>query len=313
MSAPDLRVPAPLLAQLLRQRPGYVLAKLLLLVVLWLGLALAARCCPSLLGRVALWLAAGFFVNGLVQLAHDSWHGNLLPWRPANDLLGHLLSMLCGVSFPAARHDHLLHHRHSRTARDPDAYNVGRRSLGLVVLFYAVVLFGLPLSIVFFNVIYPVLHFDRRDFAAHLRTLLAYGAVYALLFTWVTRAGQWGTVLELWFLPVLFASPFNGLKSIADHHHNQWNGPRHLIATTTRSNALIAFFWNGLSYHLDHHLYPRVPGYHLPALHRALRPALTAAGAPVFDSYLAVWAAALRRGPVVVGEDVATLRRSPAR
>lgn len=39
------------------------------------------------------------------------------------------------------------------------------------------------------------------------------------------------------------------------------------------------------NYHLEHHLYPRVPWYNLPELHRTLRADLVAQGAPFIPSY----------------------------
>jgi len=70
-----------------------------------------------------------------------------------------------------------------------------------------------------------------------------------------------------------------------------------------RSGALLTYFCSGLNHHLDHHLFPRVPGPQLPRLHALLRPHLEAQGAPVFDSYLKVWLAALRAGPTYTAQD----------
>jgi fatty acid desaturase len=292
------------LRALLRQRPSYVLGKIALLFSLWIGLATLAFFCPSLWQKLALWCVLGFVINGIIQLAHDAWHGNLFPQRWQNTLFGNLLSLLVGIAYEPMRHDHLLHHQFNRTARDPDAYNAGRRSLGLVVLFYAVVLFGLPLSVIYFNVLYPVQHFAPAKLRKHWLLLAGYGVFYVLLFGTLSRLGWMSAAVELWLLPLLFASPWNGLKSISDHHANEWEGSRFRTATTVRSNAVVNFFWNGLNYHLDHHLFPRVPGYHLAKLHQHVRPRLLAEGSPVFDSYLAVMWAALRAGPQIVAQDV---------
>lgn len=250
--------------------------------------------------------AAG--VMGLIQLDHEAWHGNLFRSRRGDRLFGEALSLLVGIAFAPMRHDHLAHHRYNRTARDPDAYNVGRRSVGLTALFYAVVAFGLPLSLIYFNVLYPLQHFDARAKRRHALVLAAYALFYTVLFSALARHGALGPAFEAWLLPVLLASPLNGLKSIADHYDNVWQGDRFHTATTARSNRVITFWLNGLNYHLDHHLYPRVPGYNLPALHRHLRPQLLAAGAPVYDSYREVALGALRAGPTVVDEDVSILR-----
>ena len=302
------------LRALLRPRRGRALALIALHLGCWLGAAAAIASTDIFLLKIPLWLLAASGVMGLIQLGHETWHHNLFRSRWADRLFGEALSVLVGIAYLPLRHDHLAHHRWSRTPRDPDAYNAGRRSPGLLLLFYAVVALGLPLSLIYFNVLYPLQHFDRAALRRHALVLLAYAAGYAALFAALARNDLLGLALEVWLVPILVASPLNGLKSIADHHANVWRGDRFHTATTARSNRLVTFLWCGLNYHLDHHLFPHVPGYNLPALHHHLRPALLERGAPVFDSYLAVMLAALRAGPAIVPDAVPLVhlrRRSP--
>jgi len=284
------------------------MARLAVLAAGWLGLGALSLQVEAPLGKVAVWLIAGFFVNGVIQLDHEAWHGNLFKRRRHNAAFGHLVSLLAGIAYEPLRHDHLAHHRYNRTERDPDAYNAGRRSLSTTLLYYGVVLFGLPLSVLYFNFIYPWQHFDRRALRRHAFTLLGFCLFYPALFWLLWRLGALRTAAHLWLFPVLLASPWNGLKSIADHHANDWRGNRFRTATTARSNWVVTVLWSGLNYHLDHHLFPRVPGYNLPALHRRIRPVLLARGAPVFDSYLGVMIGALRAGPLIIDRDVELTR-----
>ncbi len=302
------------LVELLRIRPARAVGMAALHLGVWLLAAVGLAHAGSVWVKLPLWLLAGQAVMGLIQLDHDAWHDTLFarPWQ--NRLFGNLLSLLVGIAYEPMRHDHLAHHRWNRTEKDPDAYNAGRRTVGLWVLFYATVLLGIPLSILYFNVLYPLQHFDAARLRRHGLVLLGYGAFYTLLFWLLARHGLVGGAVECWLLPVLVASPFNGLKSIADHHANVWRGDRFHTATTVRSTRLVTFLWNGLNHHLDHHLYPRVPGYNLARLHTHLRPELLTRGAPVFDSYLHVMWRALLAGPTVVDEDVRLVtleRKSP--
>lgn len=288
---------------LVRPRLGPTLVRIVLLFGLWLGLAAGAHAVEAWPLKAALWLGAGFFVNGVVQLGHETWHHNLFASRRANVAFGHLLGWLVGISYEAMRHDHLLHHRYNRTARDPDAYNAGAPTPGLWVRFYAVALLGLPLAIPFFNLLYPWLHMRPEERARHARHLAVYALLHGAVWTGIAFAGGWELARDLWLVPILFASPFNGLKSIADHHANVWEGDRFHTATTVRSNPVVTYFWSGLNYHLDHHLFPRVPGPHLPTLHTHLRARLLAERAPVFESYPRVFWDALRAGPTFTAED----------
>jgi fatty acid desaturase len=299
----DLGISPRELAALLVLRPGHVAQKVAVLVGSWVALGWAVLAAPAW-ARVPLWLAMGLVINGLVQLAHETWHGNLLPRRWQNTLAGTLLGLVVGIAHGPLRHDHLAHHRYNRTERDPDAYNVGRRSFWPSVLHYLIVVLGLPLSVIYFNVLYPLQCYERRALIRHALVLLGYVTIHALVWWLLARHGLVHAALLVWIVPVLFTSPFNGLKSLADHYANDWRGTRYRTATTVRTHRVITYLWNGLNYHLDHHLFPRVPGYNLPALHAHIRPALVARGAPLFDGYAKVMGKALWAGPLVVDEDV---------
>jgi fatty acid desaturase len=291
------------LRALLRPSPLRALSMTALFLALWLCLGFLAHRIEPLWAKLPVLLFAGFWVNGLVQLGHDAWHHNLFarPWQ--NTLYGHAFSLLFGVSFSAARDAHLRHHRYNRTERDPDAYNVGAKGLRVKIQYYVVIFLGLPLSPLHFGLLYPLAFYERKALPRHFAEVAAYAAAYAALFgLLLAPRGLALLVLEVWLLPLLFASPWNGLKSVADHFCNVWKGDRYHTATTVRTTRLWAWAWNGLNYHLDHHLYPRVPGHNLPAVHAMIRPSLEARGAPMFDGYLRVFWAAFRAGPVYVDD-----------
>lgn len=292
------------LEELLRPRMAHVFGRIVLFFSLWAGLGALVLSTDSLALRLPLWAAMGFVVTGLIQLAHESWHKNLFKRRWADEAFGTFVGLAVGLSHRAMKHDHLMHHRHSRTERDPDAYNAGADSLGQRALFYSFVLFGLPLSVLYFNVLYPLQHFERGALPGHFARVAAGAALHAAAWYGLWRAGLAADAFAVWIVPVVAASPFNGLKSIADHHGNDWKGDRFHVATTVRSNAFMTFWWCGLNHHLDHHLFPRVPGYNLPRLHAHLRGELERRGAPVYDSYARTMWDALVAGPLVVDDEM---------
>lgn len=298
------------LITLLRVSHAQVAARLAVILSVWAALGWAVLHTEHLALKVVLWVLMGFNVTGLIQMAHETWHGNLFRQRWANQAFGVGLGLLVGISHEAMRHDHLMHHRHNRTPQDPDAYNAGEDTLGQRALFYSVVCFGLVLSVIYFNILYPLQHFARESLPGHFARLGLAAAGYAALWWGLWRWGLAGDVAQVWLVPILTAGPFNGLKSISDHHANVWQGDRYQTATTVRSTRAITWFWSGLNYHLDHHLFPRIPGYNLPKLHARIHDELVARGAPVFDSYLMVMWQALKAGPMVVeeGADIISVR-----
>jgi beta-carotene hydroxylase len=70
------------------------------------------------------------------------------------------------------------------------------------------------------------------------------------------------------FLPYLTAIPATGLRIYMEH-----NGTGAGVFRDTRS--YVSPFWTvvmfGNNFHLEHHLYPTVPSYHLPRVHRLLK------------------------------------------
>ena len=50
------------------------------------------------------------------------------------------------VTFVSFKDDHLAHHRYNRSAKDPDAFTMGRRGFLDFVLFYTYILIGAVLT-----------------------------------------------------------------------------------------------------------------------------------------------------------------------
>ena len=77
---------------------------------------------------------------------------------------------------------------------------------------------------------------------------------------------------------------FGNVRSWAEHALTRPGDPLTCTRTVT-SNRVVSFLMCNLNYHLEHHLFPGVPWYNLPALHALLadeyrRPALCAPVVP---------------------------------
>lgn len=209
----------------------------------WSGSAVYAA---PLLVALLTWLYVGLFI-----VAHDCMHGSLVPFRPAwNKWIGRLCLMLyAGFSFDALNPKHHLHHRHSGTAEDPDfddhpPYGFWR--------WYTK----------FFSE-----YFTGREFIAIALMNLFYLALGAPLLN----------VMTFWALPAVLSSlqlftfgtylPHRPeAVAFADRHRARSNGYPWLV-------SLLTCFHFG--YHHEHHLYPGVPWWRLPAA-RAARDKVTA-------------------------------------
>jgi len=119
--------------------------------------------------------------------------------------------------------------------------------------------------------------------AAHVVAPLAIGSI-----------GGWQALaqyLVLWVLPlVTVLQPILRLRAIAEHGavtdlSSPLTAARSNRTTGSAANRLgrVLLFPHHVNYHLEHHLYPAVPHYHLPALHRLLAAKGVLAGAEVRD------------------------------
>lgn len=266
--------------------------------------------------RVPLYIAIGYLWMGMVTFMHDALHYTLFRSRAANWAFGILCMLPIFATFVGFREDHIEHHRHNRSPRDPDAFTMGRRRFGDFVLFYSYALAGGLLSFIHFNFIYPFQRFGLKLWAIQLFELALKALVYWLVLSAAARHGMLGKALEVWLWPVFVLSLLNSMRFIAEHYGTPWNAGQMAGTRTVVSNRVHSFFWNNINWHIGHHLYPTVPWYNLRRLHRLLEPQIAASGAPVDRSYLVVYWQALKRGPETtasVAEMLATKNPAAAR
>lgn len=240
-----------------QQRVGLTLALCLIaawlcmhvgLVFFWpLSAANAAYAVPLVL--IQTWLYVGLFI-----IAHDCMHGSLVPFKPwGNRLIGQLcLFLYAGFSFDALNIEHHKHHRHSGTAGDPDFdANPPQRFWPWFMRFFAH-------------------YFGWQQ--------LALITAVTLLYQFVFGVGL-ANILVFWALPALASAlqlftfgtylPHRpGHEPFADRHNARTNDfPVWL--------SLLTCFHFG--YHHEHHLYPSMPWWRLPAMRGKSRIAPTGA------------------------------------
>src|SRR5262249_13986268 len=78
--------------------------------------------------------------------------------------------------------------------------------------------------------------------------------------------------LVLWIVPTLTSLVFiNRIRSLAEHfgveREHELNASRHVNASLLERFVFCPF---NVNYHLEHHLFPSIPYFSLPALHKRL-------------------------------------------
>lgn len=258
------------LPPLRRLRLGRRLEEVAVFVGMWgVGLALAAW--SGSLDGPALWasraaaaVVSALALNAFVLLLHEGMHGVLFADRALNRWTSVLLGGTVGMSFSAYRVLHTLHHDHLGTDDDPDDYAAYTKS---PVLFWLLQGVRLTAGAAIYLLAIPILALRRGQPADRVRIAQEYVALAAL---WA--AAFWlvpGEVLLWgWLAPLPLVALLVQVRGLTQHGLTD----RHdalLSSRTVRPHPVVAFLLLNENYHLEHHLFPEVPSYHLPALHRS--------------------------------------------
>lgn len=249
-----------------------------ILALAWVG----GRFSGWWLAPLAVLLIAGLQHHLLIFL-HESAHGLLHPDRRTNDLLADLL---CAVPFftlaRVYRRLHLLHHKHVGSERDPERemyaamgwQHERRTRAGLAGMLLAD-LCGLNLlrmsawsaRFVKAQVAEGLTPFGPRD---ALLYLLVWGPVAGA----ALGLGLWPELLVFWFLPLpTITTLIAKLHGYLEHTDPARPASSEYERTLVHElHPLLDFFLYPLrsGYHLEHHLFPRVPWYHMDRLRAAL-------------------------------------------
>lgn len=280
--------------ELHRVQPGRN-SLVLLFLGLWVFGILLIRSFPLLLAHLFAYVIIGVAIHGLAILMHEGCHGNLFRNRWKDRWLGVFCGAPALLSCSAYRVVHLKHHRHVRTAEDPEEFmNLSRRPWVRSLAFYGWIVIGaLPyLVLVPVNAIVLGRWRDRVDIVSEYALLIAlHGTVLAV--AW--RYELLPLLLHGWVIPLLVVSIFTNVRGWAEHAMTMPGHPLTQSRVIT-SNRLVSLLMCNLNYHLEHHLYPAMPWYNLRKLHELLSDEYRKAGAFVYSSYFRFLRDAFRTG-----------------
>lgn len=238
-------------------------------------------------------------LHGISLFTHEAVHSVLSQSRIINNVLGAICAWPVLQNFSAYKVLHLRHHKFLGIEGDPDHYaNYTRWSWMVFIMNWLRLLVGYPVYIVMI----PILGFrqgragDRLWIAVETGAVLCIGA--AIYFSPVP-----GTyILYGWLLPMILINSFVNVRGMSQHTLLPEPNDPVLGSRTILSNPITRYFMCNENYHLEHHLFPRVPWYRLPALHRELNADLKAKSATFIPGYLSFAlhfvVASFRRSPL---------------
>ena len=227
-------------------------------------------------------LIIGARMHALTILMHDAAHFRFLKNRTWSDRITNLTSMYpLFSSIESYRQNHLRHHRHLNTDDDPDwfvklgrkefTFPKTRREFLLIILSYFTLIQGLKDALWFLKRFSPKSQPTAKK--SKKNSYVRLGFYLVLFFSLTFMAGGWKIYALYWVVPYFSTFfMFQYIRSVAEHFGEL--GYDHALTSTRtiKVNPVERFLLapHNVSYHLEHHLYPGVPFYHLPQLHQLL-------------------------------------------
>ena len=230
----------------------------------------------------ALYILAIAFIgarqHALMILMHEGVHRRLFRNRTLNDWVSEIfLAWPNLISARAYRRNHFAHHRYLNTPQDPDwARRQGDPAW----------VFPKKWRALFSLMLHDLSGFNALRLLALMRSLMttdtgvskSFIAMRYAFYTAVVAAMIWAGVTKLfliyWVIPLFTWLLFIfRIRSIAEHSAIEGRTPAYAQTRTALLTMLERIFFapKNVSYHLEHHFFPSVPFYRLPALHEVLK------------------------------------------
>lgn len=221
-------------------------------------------------------LGARYLALGL--LMHDGVHGSISPNKKLNDVVSELFcAWPLFISMRSYRVKHLAHHAWLNTDKDPDftaKFNPNWRYPMEVLKFIKIALLQLSGIGVFET--FRVMSGAKTKTINKAKTPMIYHILrilfYAVVVTSFLLIDHGMFLVWYWVIPFATWTQFaNRMRRIAEHSGIEGK-PHDMQTRTTIHNVLTQFILSpkNIAYHNEHHLYPNVPYYNLPKLHKQI-------------------------------------------
>ncbi len=295
-------------AGLFRRQPLYYGAKVVVTFALFAGAVVLALLSSSLWTAMGAAVLLGIASVQVGFLLHDTAHRQVFPpGRRADVLLLVTGPLLTGVGGDWWKRKHDLHHSHPNDAeRDPDVRiavlaftdeqaRAKSRTVALVTRYQAYLLFPLLLFEGFHLRAASVKHLVTQKPRYRVAEAVLLGvnlAGYVTLFVFAVgwpaaavaifvREAVFGVYAGSVFAPNHKGMPFVGKDSDLSFLERQV-----ITARNVRGSALVDWWYGGLNYQIEHHLFPNLPRNQLRTAQATVRSFCTERGVPYHETTL---------------------------
>lgn len=239
------------------------------LFIIGITLNLTGMQVANLILRITGTLITTLAVNSFVLLMHEGMHFVLFKNRTANRWVSVTLGAVFLMSYTSYRVLHTRHHRYLGDPRDPDDYDnyAGRRGLVWFMQYLR-----LTIGAVLYIFLIPFLAWRYGSVSERRAILLEY-AILLPLYVLLLISLPGNLLFFVWFVPLLLTGWMTAVRGLSQHGVTDTRDP-YLASRSIEASRLVRFFMLNENYHLEHHLFPEIPSYHLAAAHGLIKPAL---------------------------------------
>lgn len=220
-------------------------------------------------------LLIGVYVHKLTILMHDASHRTLFRSRRANEWVGEITAALLVTDFDIYTKTHMRHHRYNGTQADPEG-RVFPEMVGSTRGQLLWQLFKPFFGVGFLEVIrgFP----DMVDERAEQGRTRWWRWPFTLLLQGILALLASGFLTVWWLLPLFPIAAgtagffFSRLRGFVEHMPaTKWGGRPYTRSHRRNWFDHLFFYDFGMNFHVEHHLYPSVPGYQLKSVCDHLR------------------------------------------
>jgi fatty acid desaturase len=214
-------------------------------------------------------LLMGLAMNALGIFLHEGLHGLLAKKESINHMLSFLVGAPLFLSASAYQFTHNNHHYDLGRKLDYGTYSQHFQNPLLVWTAYLLQLF---LGSFIYVLVIPVLSFVQAPNRVRRVIAVEYllmTALFAVFFYFAPLQ----VILLYWVYPLLVVNVLSNIRGLASH---ALGDPEDIYLS---SRSVLCPKWVSIlflheNYHLEHHLFPRVPSYHLERMHDLIWPRL---------------------------------------
>lgn len=207
----------------------------------------------------------GLALNSFGILIHEGLHGLL----SQNKFTNHFFSFICGlpllISAKAYQVTHTNHHFELGRKLDYGTYkqHLGNKKL-VWFAYFSQLLLGGVLYIIFI----PILALKSASTAGRMLIAAEYITI-AALFTSMVQYFSLDSLLHYWLYPSIILIILSNIRGLASHALGNLDDP-YISSRTIKASYLTRILFLHENYHLEHHLFPQIPSYHLRNTHELI-------------------------------------------